>query len=160
MDDCNKNGTLGHFKQCMINELLQITNNSWTPYLKNESYPPLSNPEQVYEDYYEIQEIVKEAKYSQNTSKCVMPCNETFYSYTLLKNHRNTFAQFKLKAEPSNDSFLMLGHSGKTSVVTEYLYMNLNALLSAIGGNLGMFLGWSVYSIYQRISEEIRTLLM
>ena len=54
MDDCNKDGTLGHFKQCMIEELLKMSNNYWTPYLKDESYPPLLDPEQVLDDYGKI----------------------------------------------------------------------------------------------------------
>ena len=161
MDDCNKDGTLGHFKQCMIEELLKMSNNYWTPYLKDESYPPLLDPEQVLDDYGKIIWTVWDVKYSKTACTCVMPCNKTFYSYPLLKNHRNTLPQFyPEKAGPSNDSELTFGHSGNTEVVTEYLYMDFNALLSAIGGNLGMFLGWSAYSTYQKISEKIRTLLM
>ena len=54
---------------------------------------------------------------------------------------------------------LLLGSDGKTQIATEYIFMNINGLLSAIGGNLGMFLGFSAFSIYQMISNKLRSLL-
>ena len=84
------------------------------------------------------------------------------FTSTIWKGHQNAFALFDYSGydlQNENFSFLMLGSNGKTQIGTEYIYMNINSLLSAIGGNLGMFLGFSVFSIYQIISNKLRSLL-
>ena len=91
-----------------------------------------------------------------------MESDNTTFTSTTWKGHKNAFALFDYSENDTQyENFfrLILGSDGKTQIATEYIFMNINGLLSAIGGNLGMFLGFSVFSIYQMISNKLRSLL-
>ena len=161
---CGEDITLNHFKQCMIEYLSLIAHDTWKPYVNQSvndvSHPELYDPPQLLKDWKALSTFVQNASIPTNPQTCTFPCNETSYFYTKLKLHENVFAQFTSKWEPMGNSRFFFGYSGKTEVATEYLFMNINGLISAIGGNVGMFLGFSAYSIYQKISEKVRSLCL
>ena len=166
---CNETIQVIDFKTCLVEELWTRMDSTWRPYFgpkSNISYLEIKEPKEVVKSYFRIQSLVDQLyTNASNPSSvtCTIPCKLTTFTSTIWKGHQNAFALFDSPSgydlQNENFSTLMFGSNGKTQIGTEYIYMNINSLLSAIGGNLGMFLGFSVFSIYQIISNKLRSLL-
>ena len=86
---------------------------------------------------YLKQEDIEDIK---TVSGCISKCKNTEYSYE--KNLQ------KVLWETNNRSEVFI--QAKTSVVSymkEYYTFDLNDLISSVGGNLGLFLGWSILTV-------------
>ena len=163
---CDETIQVIDFKKCLLDEIRMDSN--WRPYFgpnSNLSDLEIKEPKDIVKSYFRTRNLMYELyKKASNPSSetCTIPCNLTTFTSTIWKGHQNAFALFGYSGydlQNENFSILMLGSDGKTQIGTEYIYMNINGLLSAIGGNLGMFLGFSVFSIYQIISKKLRSLL-
>ena len=152
-------------KKCLVDELWTEMDPIWRPN-PNISNMEIKEPNAVVNNYTTTRNLVYElytntSNPSSLSCNCTIPCNLTTFSSSLWKAHKNAYAIFDpgYGLQNENFSFLQLGSNGKNQIGTEYIFMNINGPLSAIGGNLGMFLGFSVFSIYQMISNKLRSLL-
>ena len=115
--------------------------------------------------------------YARSASKCHIGAKESFIKYFQILIHlkRKNIANVKMESGcyPKCRHIIytlvviektMDGHSNWTSEVfiqpkssevkfsTEYYSFDRNDLISSIGGNLGLFLGWSLLTLYEAIS--------
>lgn len=78
------------------------------------------------------------------TDVCPKPC-------TLLQFTERSHLDFESTASKSNDRklflYYMLARSDKTSVYEEYLIYDTNGMIGAVGGTLGLFIGFSFSNI-------------
>ena len=79
-----------------------------------------------------------------------MPCTKTVYEARLTKYHRNNFAG----SENYNSilTFLLKYETLATEKHVETLLYDTGNFLAQIGGNLGLFLGCSCYSLLLAIA--------
>ena len=171
---CDESIQMVHFKQCIVEELWVKMNPTWKPYfgpksdISNGTLLQIKEAQKIRESYFETRKLLNQlhadASNPSLSTSCTIPCNSTIFSATLVKLHKNAFGfglfdSGNVSFQNYKNSTLILGSNGYTELGTEYIFMNIYGLFSAIGGNLGMFLGFSVYSIYQMISEKLRSLL-
>ena len=162
---CDETIRMIKLKNCLVGELKKnVADSIWRPN-PNISDFDVKEPEKVVERYFQTRNLLHQLytnSSNPSSEKCTIPCNLTTFTSTIWKGHKNAFALFDYSENDmqyENFFRLILGSDGKTQIATEYIFMNINGLLSAIGGNLGMFLGFSVFSIYQMISNKLRSLL-
>jgi hypothetical protein len=79
---------------------------------------------------------------------CPLPCSVSSYRAELFHQHKNVFEVSS--AEPLAEDFVLYYYfsSLDTDVNTETLIIDFPNLVANIGGNLGLFLGFSCLSIY------------
>ena len=80
---------------------------------------------------------------------CPLPCSFSFYKFQLVYQHKNAFELFTGESRPK-DVFCLYYYfdSLETEVKTESLIIDISSLIANIGGNLGLFLGFSCLSIF------------
>ena len=87
--------------------------------------------------------------------KCPLPCTYSTYSVDLVRQHKNAIMLFG-KESDSNDLILYFYYANLETVVeSESLRIDFSTLMSNIGGNLGLFLGFSCLTIYLFILEFV-----
>lgn len=82
----------------------------------------------------------------ENDQKCRHPCTETFYeTYSRSNPHPS-----------KNWAYVMMYYqSNRIQVLEEYLVFDFSSILVAIGGSLGLFLGFSFFQCCQSVTSGI-----
>lgn len=155
---CNKGINLKAFTQCAYEECLsQMENISCNavipvPGVKLKDANICQTPKTLSAAYTtmkkEMIRIIEAA--SKKKHKCELPCHKINYEADLQKVHKNA----KLLLDPESISSelenIFLGVEYQELTVkhnVEYLVLDLNSLVSAIGGFLGLFLGHCALSL-------------
>ena len=100
----------------------------------------------------------------QMTDQCPLPCTRKSYNFQLEYLHRNQYVE-----SPNASSSVRLN-------LTFYLYISLESLtveervealvydevnfVAAAGGNLGLFLGFSCFSVLLALIKQVRKLIL
>ena len=88
---------------------------------------------------------------------CPLPCLFSYYTFQIVYQHINAFELFTGKSPPQNEYILYFYFNTlETEVKTESLIIDLSSLIANIGGNLGLFLGFSCLSIFILTIELIQ----
>ena len=98
--------------------------------------------------YRKFNEITFNSEKKKWLSTCPVPCKQTIYTTKIRTIHRNT--AFELSQEYENVYvffFLISYDSFVIEVSVETLVYDIGSFLAAIGGNLGLFLGFSCLSM-------------
>ena len=94
-----------------------------------------------------------------NTNKCIKPCQTVSYEVAIQQLHQNIKL---LSGQDYNQTdMFVLGFVYDEFLVNteqEYLVMSIDSLMSAIGGFLGLFLGWSFLSIADWLIQKLKKL--
>jgi hypothetical protein len=88
---------------------------------------------------FQIEHLYAKILTKTNNLTCEIPCNVTKYDTVTCKFGKNTCKQ------PDKCLLYINFRGGTTNVETEYRLMDLADLISATGGLLGLFLGFSFY---------------
>ena len=93
---------------------------------------------------------------NENDSTCLRPCKTISYKATFRKMHHNS----RTLSDETNEIKDWIGFGlvyGNVQVTTnhEYYVMSKEALVSSIGGFLGMFLGFSSLSIINWLFNHV-----
>ena len=158
--ECDINTTIESFTQCAFNELEDYECSSAIDRIGkhfNETNI-CKNLTQLLENYEQIRHYIGGILYSSNSpTKCIKPCKTSGFEVSLKKKHENAKLlgknYTKMYATPGR--FLLLFKYSDVVIETkqEYLVMNKDGLISAIGGFLGLFLGSSLVSVIECIGQ-------
>ena len=79
---------------------------------------------------------------------CPLPCIITSYQATLLYTHKNAMELYT--SNKINEDFWLFYYyeTMETEINNEMLIVDVSNLIGAIGGNMGLFLGFSFLSIF------------
>ena len=81
---------------------------------------------------------------------CPMSCDNVEYHLRLSKMGRNVV----MDKETHNSTTLFIKYSTqKIKIEEEYILMGANAIISATGGSLGLFLGLSCYGVVWKLVD-------
>ena len=93
-------------------------------------------------------------------SACPIPCKQTIYTTKIKNIHRNTVFELSQVYENVNVFYLLISYdSFVVEVSVETLVYDIGSFLAAVGGNLGLFLGFSCLSVllgFIKFFEELR----
>ena len=161
--ECDPNATIESFTQCAFNELEDYECSAAIDRIGkyfNETNI-CKNLTQLLENYELIRQYLGGILYSSNSpTKCIKPCKTSGFEVSLKKSHENAkllgSTYTKKLAIPGR--FLLLFKYSDIVFETkqEYLIMNEDGLISAIGGFLGLFLGSSLVSVIEWIGQLIK----
>jgi hypothetical protein len=92
--------------------------------------------------------------------QCPIPCEQTVFDAEISYYHENTFFWAGIvRNEYDNKQILYLGYETfDTEKHTETLIYNMGNFLTQVGGNLGLFLGFSFFSLILTTIECIKKL--
>jgi len=92
--------------------------------------------------------------------QCPIPCEQTVFDVQISYYHKNTFFWAEeVKNEYEKKQILYLGYETfDTEKHTETLIYNTGNFLTQVGGNLGLFLGFSFFSLILTTIECIKKL--
>ena len=157
---CDTNTTIESFTQCAFNELKDYKCSSAVDRIGkyfNETNI-CKNLTQLLENHDLTRNHLGSTLYSSNSpTKCIQPCKTSGFEVTLKKKHENAklLGSIYTKQYATPGRFLLLFKYSDIVIETnqEYLIMNKDGLLSAIGGFLGLFLGSSLVSVIEWIGQ-------
>ncbi len=86
---------------------------------------------------------------------CPKECNATIYSLLVA---RQPIQDFYAQDDGDEEAKLFLFVSNEVEVAEEYLLFDGNAIVSAVGGSLGLFLGVSCLSVLTMMGKKIALL--
>jgi hypothetical protein len=86
---------------------------------------------------------------------CPLPCSYSYYKIRLVHTHKNAFELFTGKPPEDQHYLYFYFDSHETEILTESLFVDFSSLVAHIGGNLGLFIGFSCLSIFILIVEII-----
>ena len=157
---CDTNATIESFTQCAFNELEDYECSSAIDRIGkyfnetnicNNLTLLLENNDLIYNH------LVSTLYSSKSPTKCIKPCKTSAFDLSLKKKHENAklLAKIFTKKYATPGRFLLLFKYSDFVIETkqEYLIMNKDGLLSAIGGFLGLFLGSSLVSVIEWIGQ-------
>ena len=158
--ECDVNTTIESFTQCAFNELEDYECSSAIDRIGkhfNETNI-CKNLTQLLENYEQIRHYIGGILYSSNSpTKCIKPCKTLGFDVSLKKDHENAklLGNTYTKQYATPGKFLLLFKYSDVVIETkqEYLVMNKDGLISAIGGFLGLFLGSSLVSVIEWIGQ-------
>ena len=165
------------FIQCYQRELVRVCNNTDSAFLSLYNVPPALSNEQiecvfgVYADKYQTETFLEQIC----LPLCPLECNKTEYKVTLttsyllgddyvdyIKNNKqllNDFVNRTLDTEVAAKSLIKVNIFYDTlsyTLTTETPKVDIVSLLASIGGNLGLFLGVSVFSLFELVDVFIQ----
>ncbi len=88
------------------------------------------------------------AAYKEDNSNCPRPCQTTSYRVSTTENRNFEFDHIISYAEVT---------STDVAIAEEYLVFDENDILTALGGSLGLFLGFSCWGIAKQIIEYFKS---
>jgi len=92
--------------------------------------------------------------------RCPVPCEQTVYMTKLYKFHKNNYlGEYEEAAADQRNSFVFVSigyETLNTELHFESLIYDTGNLLTQIGGNLGLFLGVSCFSILVGLIEFLQ----
>ena len=161
--ECNINTTIESFTQCAFNELEDYECSSAIDRIGkyfNETNI-CKNHTQLLDNYYLIGGTSGHLTHTLlsplSPTKCVRPCKTSSFDVSLKKEHENAklLGNIYTKKYATPGRFLLLFKYSDIVIETkqEYLIMNKEGLVSAIGGFLGLFLGSSLVSVIEWIGQ-------
>ena len=157
---CDTNATIESFTHCAFKELEDFECSSGVDRIGkyfNETNI-CKNLTQLLENHDLTRNHLGSTLYSSNSpTKCIKPCKTLGFEVSLKKEHENAklLGNIYTKKYATPGRFLLLFKYSDIVIETkqEYLIMNKDGLLSAIGGFLGLFLGSSLVSVIEWIGE-------
>ena len=98
------------------------------------------------------------------TDQCPLPCVQKSYNFHLEYSHRNQFVEKPnaSQVETLNSSFYLTISLESLMVeerVEALVYDKVN-FVAAAGGNLGLFLGFSCFSVLLALIKQVRKLIL
>ena len=160
---CNPNATIESYTNCSFNELKEydcdVAINRIDTYFNETN--TCKNYTQMEENWKLIYKQLGDTLYNATSpTKCIKPCTTTSFEVSLKKSHENdkllSSKYIKMLATPGKfllnfkyDEFVMEHKK-------EYFVMDMDGLVSNIGGFLGLFLGSSCVSIIEWIGHQIK----
>ena len=88
--------------------------------------------------------------------RCPIPCKQTIFEAKVSKFHKNYNSKKAVDLESTNKSFLYFSFGYETFNKKNHsknLIYNTGNFLTQVGGNLGLFLGFSCFSVIVTIIE-------
>ena len=134
------------FTRCIKKYTRKKTNCKFYVHL-SEDQTNVDCDEGAFMEYMELLIRMKQSRISdiQEETGCYPKCNVVQYSYELDKKDLNWAANWTAEVFIQPKSSIL----EKTK---EYYSFGINDLISNIGGNLGLFLGWSILTVVQTLS--------
>ena len=160
---CDLNATIESYTNCSFNELEEYgcypAINKIGVYFNETSI--CKNMTQMEENWMITYRQLRETLTSANSStKCMKPCKTTSFEVSLKKSLENGkvlgFNYVRMLARPG---IFLLNFKYDEFVIehkNEYFVMDMDGLVSNIGGFLGLFLGSSCVSIIEWIGHQIK----
>ena len=157
---CDPNATIESFTRCAFNE---IEDYECAPAInKIGCYFNKTNICKTLDELNKNQHLIysqlSKTLYAQHSnSSCIKPCKTASFEVSLQKKHDNgkLLGSSKIKELATSERFL-LNFKYDDFVIEnkkEYLVMNEDGLISAVGGFLGLFLGSSCVSVIEWIGQ-------
>ena len=157
---CDPNATIESFTRCAFNE---IEDYECTPAInKIGSYFNETNIcktlDELNKNHHLIYSQLSNTLYSKSfNSSCIKPCKTASFEVSLQKKHDNSklLGNTRVKKYQTSGRFV-LNFRYKDIVIEnkkEYFVMSGDGLISAIGGFLGLFLGYSLVSAIEGIGR-------
>ena len=160
---CDLNATMESYTNCAFNELKEYgcspAINKIGVYFNETSI--CKNMTQMEENWMITYKQLRDTLTSADSStRCMKPCKTTSFEVSLKKSHENGkvlgFSKTKMAATPG---IFLLNFKYDEFVIEhkkEYFVMDMDGLVSNIGGFLGLFLGSSCVSIIEWIGHQIK----
>ena len=157
---CDPNATIESFTHCAFNEIedYECTSaiNKIGHYFKETNI--CKTLDELNKNHHEVYSQLSETLYSQHSnSSCVRPCKTASFEVSLQKKHDNgkLLGNSKVKQHATSGRFLLNFRYNDIVIENkkEYFVMSGDGLISAIGGFLGLFLGYSLVSAIQGIGR-------
>ena len=157
---CDPNATMESYTHCTFNEIEDHKCSSAinkVGYYFNETSICKSLTE-LNDNHNLITSQLKDTFYNRSSlSSCIKPCKTASFEVSLQKKHDNgkLLGNVKIKQFATAERFL-LNFKYDDFVIEnkkEYLVMNEDGLISAVGGFLGLFLGSSCVSVIEWIGQ-------
>ena len=156
---CDTNATMESFTKCAFNEIDESECSSainrigkyfnQTSICKNMTHFAESD-ESTYDQLGSI-------LYSKKSiTNCIRPCKTVSFEVSLKKSHNNDKLLGNTRLTTTFNGKFLLNFIYDDFVIEnkkEYLVMTLDGLVSAVGGFLGLFLGYSLVSIIEWIGQ-------
>lgn len=106
----------------------------------------------------DMDEFVEESFYTllraPHFSGCPLPCNQSFYQSTPFIGHKHFFG--KNRKPPDRVNVIIFYETLVSDVTTETFRVDLGVLFSSIGGNLGLFLGFSCFKALLALVDMLK----
>ena len=160
---CDPNATMESFTRCAFNE---IEDYECTPAInKIGGYFNETNIcktlEELNNNKHLINSQLSKTLYSQSSnSSCIKPCKTASFEVSLQKRHDNgkLLGNAKVKEFQTAGKFVLNFRYDEIVIENkkEYFVMSGDGLISAIGGFLGLFLGYSLVSVIEWISQLLK----
>ena len=160
---CEPNATMESYTRCTFNE---IEYHKCSPAINRVGYS--FNETNICKNLTELNDkhnlITKQLKYTlynqSSPSSCIKPCKTASFEVSLQKKDGNgkLLGNSKIKELATPGRFL-LNFKYDDFVIDnrkEYLVMNEDGLISAVGGFLGLFLGSSCVSVIEWIGQLLK----
>ena len=160
---CDPNATMESYTNCAFDELMDYgcspAINRIDAYFNDTSI--CKNMTEMEKKWMMTYKRLRETLYSADSStQCMKPCQTTSFEVSLKKKHEHekvlAFSHIKNVATPGN---FLLNFKYDEFVIEhkkEYFVMDMDGLVSNIGGFLGLFLGSSCVSIIEWIGHQIK----
>jgi hypothetical protein len=156
---CDPDATMESFTKCAFNEIDESecasAINRIGKYLNETSI--CKNIIQLTDNYESTSVQLASILYSNNNSlaNCIRPCKTTSFEVSMKKDHENGKLLGSDKLKTLNGKFLLnfIYDDFVIENKKEYFVMNEDGLISAVGGFLGLFLGSSLVSVIEWISQ-------
>jgi len=113
---------------------------------------------QVFQKFLEFK---NEFALNKSLHGCPKPCAAIIYDFDFFNIHRNSWIETKDEPELPNGVYLLVVVSDSLQVEEKVvtLVYDLENVFASLGGNLGLFLGFSCFSPIEYIIKYIRKLL-
>ena len=155
---CDPNGTLKSFTDCAFNEIRiigcsTIINKIGKSFNQSNictNYTIFNNKKSVI--YNQFKQILRHS----NSTKCIKPCKTITYEVSFREMNKNARLLSSVKPNADYISFGLYYDDFVADVRQEYFVIPIGALISSIGGFLGLFLGFSCLSITYWTSNYVR----
>ena len=157
---CDPNATMESYTLCTFNEIKNHKCSSAITkvgYYFNET-SICKNLSELNDNHNLITSQLKDTFYNRSSlSNCIKPCKTASFEVSLQKKHDNgkLLGNSRIKQLATAERFL-LNFKYDDFVIDnrkEYLVMNEDGLVSAVGGFLGLFLGSSCVSVIEWIGQ-------
>ena len=145
-NECSKKALLSEMKK---KGLTCLPSYFWQA-LGRETFSICTEKSQALESLQTAEQILLDFLKQPANFGCLKPCKKTSYNPHLSHIHQK--GEFRGLHE---NSVILSIAFGTTTVIahSEYLLYNFANIFSAIGGSMGLLLGWSIYSIFNFFIE-------
>ena len=162
---CDKDMSLKSFTSCAFDYLkLKTASNNCTGMItevnKTASDTNICKQYKTYTKFRKEEEDILENLLINGTDEnCLKPCKKIEYSakLTMVHENRNILTTQKTPSDGVTFSLLFAYEDFNVQENQEFMIIDGGALLSSVGGFLGLFLGFSTLSVAEWIQVKLKT---